>query len=84
MAADERGARYAGWPIFTEIWTGDTMFPTGRGHQQATTGWTCPGCQRGFSPAMRECPYCPEGSAEQPAFIGKTAVPVMGEWGEET
>lgn len=22
-------------------------------------GWTCPGCSRGFSPAVVECPYCP-------------------------
>jgi hypothetical protein len=69
-------------PAFAETWSGEsTTYPSGRGQRDqhlARIGWQCPGCSRCFGPWTRECPYCPEAKAAQPA------VPVMGEWEDET
>lgn len=46
------------WPQPFDVWGVAGEYPAGRG--QARTGWCCAGCGRGFSPAMRECPYCPQ------------------------
>jgi hypothetical protein len=60
------------FPDFALTWLGDSFtFPTARGQQRPVTGWTCPGCGHGYSPAVRECTHCPEA----PAFIGKASVP---------
>lgn len=68
------------WPGFAERWLGESLtYPAGRGQDKPLRGWTC-GCGRGFSPAIRECPYCPED--KPPAFIAKQDV--MGDWGDET
>lgn len=29
-------------------------------------GWVCPGCHRGYSPKVDECPHCPEPVAHTP------------------
>ena len=54
----------ASFPDFTQTWMGTTMYPVGRGQdRRAASGWTCPGCGHSFSPAMRECTYCPVAAA---------------------
>ena len=61
------------WPGFTstapnpyQVW--ETMYPAGRG--QAATGWTCPGCGRGYNPAVTACWTCPQ----QPAVTTTVTV----------
>lgn len=51
------------WPGFTatapnpyQVW--DTTYPAGRDLQ--ATGWTCPGCGRGYSPSVAACWVCPQ------------------------
>ena len=51
------------WPGFTatapdpyQVW--NTTYPAGRGMQ--ATGWTCPGCGRGYSPSVAACWVCPQ------------------------
>lgn len=46
-----------GWPLFAQGWYGGEFRP--RASPVQRRGWTC-GCGRGFSPDVRECPYCPE------------------------
>lgn len=71
-------ARLAAWPDFAETWFGETTtYPTGRGLTAPRIGWQCPGCQRCLSPAMRECPHCPEAKGTQPA------VRELGDWEDE-
>jgi hypothetical protein len=71
MAADERWAR-SGWPPYAETWFGEsTTYPTGRGQQQAATGWQCPGCSRCYAPWMSTCDSCGQ-EQPAPAFIGKS------------
>lgn len=38
-----------------QVW--DTTYPSGR--DGAATGWTCPGCGRGYSPSVAACWICP-------------------------
>ena len=46
-----------GQPGFAQTWLG-TEYPSGRGQQRQNLGWTCPGCQRGYSPSVRQCGSC--------------------------
>ena len=61
-----------GWPDFATTWMGTTtMYPTGRGQdRRPASGWTCPGCGHSFSPAMRECTYCPAAPSAPAADCG--------------
>lgn len=52
------------WPFCAETWLGSTIYPAGRGAQQPVIGWSCPGCGRGYAPAVRQCPYCPDAKPE--------------------